>query len=122
MEAHVHPRMADGVAVLEVAGELDLYTSPKLKTALDTVLTEGHVRLIVDLLAATYLDSTALSILSSALQRARDAGGNLGVIYNQPQIDRMFTLTGLKEIFPIFSSEEEALAAARSWSTVPRGV
>ncbi len=117
----MNPRMENGLAVLDVAGELDLYTSPKLKSALDTLVAEGHIQLLVNLQETTYLDSTALSILTTALHRVRESGGNLGLIYSQPQIDRMFTLTGLKEVFPIFQSEQDAMAAVKTWVTVPRG-
>lgn len=121
MEAHVSPRIVDGMAVLDVAGELDLYTSPKLKAAIDGLLAEGHTRLLVNLLETTYLDSTALSILSSALKQVRevDPGGNLGLIFNRPQVERIFAITGLHQIFPIFPTESEALDAAKAWLTEP---
>lgn len=119
MEARVTPRIADGTAILEVAGELDLYTSPKLKNALDGVLAKGHTRLLINLLETTYLDSTALAILNSALQEIRQAGGNLGLVFNQPQIGRLFTITGLAEIFPIFQTEIEALDAVKTWPMAP---
>jgi len=120
VEARVKSRMEAAVQILDVAGELDLYTSPKLKAAMDSLLAEGHTRLVINLLETTYLDSTALSILSSALQDVRRVGGNLGLIYNQPQIGRMFTITGLNEIFPIFPTEVEALDAARTWVSAPQ--
>ncbi|MGQ0548834.1 MAG: STAS domain-containing protein [Armatimonadota bacterium] len=121
MEAHVNSRMVGDVAVLDVGGELDLYTSPKLKAAIDTLLSEGHSRLLVNLTETTYLDSTALSILSGALKQVRDAytGGNVGLIYNRPQIERMFSITGLNEVFAVFRTETEALEAARAWAKGP---
>ncbi|MGH2405509.1 MAG: STAS domain-containing protein [bacterium] len=121
MEAHVNSRRVGDVVVLDVGGELDLYTSPKLKAAIDALLSEGHNRLLVNLTETTYLDSTALSILSAALKQARDAdtGGNVGLIYNRPQIERMFSITGLNEVFPVFKTENEALEAARVWAKGP---
>jgi anti-sigma B factor antagonist len=115
MEASVTVRTDAGIAVVDVSGEVDLYTSPKLKAAFDELLGTGQIHLIVDLLDTTYLDSTALSILTSALKHVTGAGGNLGLVFNQPQIDRMFTITGLKDVFPTFASHAEAIAAARSW-------
>ncbi len=119
MEALVNPRIVDGVAVLDVAGELDLYTSPKLKATLDSMLAEGHTRLVVNLQETTYLDSTALAILSSALREIKQIGGNLGLIFNKPQTARLFTITGLNELFPIFQTEADALATVRTWMTAP---
>lgn len=119
VEAQVSPRVVGGIAILDVAGELDLFTSPKLQEALDGVL-RGQARVIVNLSETTYLDSTALRILTAARQEAQEAGGNVGLIYTQPPIDRLMTITGLKDLFPIFPSEAEALEAAKSWVTAPR--
>jgi anti-sigma B factor antagonist len=119
VEVQISPRVINGVAVLHVAGELDLYTSPKLKAALDEVAAAGHARLIVNLLEAAYLDSTALAILTAALEETRRAGGNLGLVFVRPQMVRLFTITGLNEVFAIFPTEAEALEAAQAWTAVP---
>jgi anti-sigma B factor antagonist len=119
VEAHVSPRVVGGVAVLDVSGELDLYTSPKLKTALEELLGGGHARLIVNLSETTYMDSTALRVLTAARQQTQEAGGNLGLVYAQPSIDRLMTITGLKDLFSTFSSEAAALDAAKSWMSAP---
>lgn len=115
VEIDVQSRLIEGIPVLHVTGELDLYTSPKLRMALESMLVSGHQRLIVNLLKATYLDSTGLSVLTAALKRFRDAGGNMALVFEQPQIDRMFTITGLNEIFPIYREESEAVAGAKGW-------
>lgn len=120
MEVQLHRRIVDGVEVLDVAGELDIYTSPKLRAAIQEVLGGGASRLVVNLLSTTYLDSTALSVLTSALKQAREAGGTVALVYNQPQIEKIFTITGLHEVFPVFRSESDAVRAARSGAEEPR--
>ena len=114
MDVQLKTRTLDGVSILEVAGELDIYTSPKLKAAIQTALTT-RTSLVVNLLRTTYLDSTALSVLTTAQKQAREAGGNLGLVYDQPQIEKIFTITGLQRVFPIFRTETEAVNTARSW-------
>ena len=116
MEVQLNRRNENGVEVLDVSGELDIYTSPKLRTAIQDVLAGGRSRVVVNLLHTTYLDSTALSVLTSALKQARDAGGTVALVYNQPQIEKIFTITGLHEVFPVFRTEPEAVIAARSWT------
>ena len=73
MDVQLKTRTLDGVSILEVAGELDIYTSPKLKAAIQTALTT-RTSLVVNLLRTTYLDSTALSVLTTAQKQAREAG------------------------------------------------
>jgi len=118
VEARINIRNDGVVPVVDVSGEIDLYTSPKLRAALDELLATGQVHFLVNLLDTTYLDSTALSILTSVLKHVQGAGGMLGLVFNQPQVDRMFTITGLKDVFPTFISQAEALAAARAWVNV----
>lgn len=113
------PRVVGGITILDVAGELDLFTSPKLQEALNGVLGQGQPRVIVNLSETSYLDSTALRVLTAARQEAQEAGGKVGLIYTQPPIDRLMTITGLKDLFPIFPSEAEALEAAKSWVAAP---
>ena len=115
MDVQLKTRTVDGVFILDVAGELDIYTSPKLKSAIQNALTAGRARVVVNLLRTTYLDSTALSVLTTAQKQAREAGGNLGLVFDQPQIEKIFTITGLQRVFPIFRTETDAMAEARSW-------
>jgi len=115
VDVQLKTRTVDGVSVLEVTGELDIYTSPKLKAAIQTALTAGRARVVVNLLRTTYLDSTALSVLTTAQKQAREAGGNLGLVFDQPQIEKIFTITGLQRVFPIFRTETDAMNEARNW-------
>ena len=120
MEVQLHLRRVDGVAVLDVTGELDIYTSPKLHSAIQELLTGGTAGVVVNLLNTSYLDSTALSVLTSALKQAGDAGGTIAVVYNQPQVEKIFTITGLHEVFPVYRTESDAVDAARSWKDTGR--
>lgn len=121
MEVRVDVRTVEGVAVVSVSGELDVYTSPQLRSAIDDILARGQTRMLINLAETTYMDSTTLSILSSALKRLQDVGGNLGVIYDQPLMDRLFTVTGLNLVLPNFRSEADALTAARTWTRASPG-
>jgi anti-anti-sigma factor len=90
-----------------------------LKSALEQALNAGRSRLIVNLLQTTYLDSTALAILSSTARELKQAGGNLALIYNQPQVARLFAITGLNDVVAAYPSEAAALDALRAWVSTP---
>jgi len=99
----------DGVAVIALGGEVDVYTSPRLKQEMVDLLNKGTTRLIIDLSAVDYLDSTGLGVLIGGLKRAREREGDLRLICNNLRILRIFEITGLTKIFDIHSSEAEAL-------------
>src|SRR5436190_1673539 len=50
----------DGWAVLAVRGEVDVYTAPRFRERLIELVSEGKHRIIVDLEAVDFLDSTGI--------------------------------------------------------------
>jgi anti-sigma B factor antagonist len=92
---------------LEVQGELDLAVAPWLRDQLDALYVGGAASIVVDLSAATFLDSTALGVLVSALNRSRERGGLVHLIVQEPQILRVLTITGLQDEFRLHKDRVE---------------
>ena len=100
----------EGVAVIALDGEVDVYTSPRLKQEMVDLLNRGLVHLVVDLNNVKYLDSTGLGVLIGGLKRARERDGDLRLICDNMRILRIFDITGLTKIFDIDRDEGAALA------------
>ena len=94
--------------VVTASGELDLYGADALREELDRVHECGAVRLIVDLLGVSFIDSTALGLLVGAAKRARAAGGRIVLVSDDPRTLRVFEVTGLDGVFAL----EHSLLAA----------
>ena len=110
MNLKVETRNArEGVAVVVLGGEVDVYTSPRLKQEVLDLLNGGTSKLVVDLSGVEYLDSTGLGVLIGGLKRARERDGDLKLICDNVRILRIFEITGLTKIFDIYRSEAEAL-------------
>jgi anti-sigma B factor antagonist len=90
-----------GLPTLEVTGELDLAAAPWLRDQLDALFVGGADSIVVDLSGATFLDSTALGVLVSALHRSRELGGAVHLVVHEPQILRVLTITGLVNEFTL---------------------
>jgi anti-sigma B factor antagonist len=95
--------------VIVLGGEVDVYTSPRLKQEMVDLLNRGQVNLIVDLNGIEYLDSTGLGVLIGGLKRAREREGDLRLICDNMRILRIFEITGLTKIFDIDRNEDDAL-------------
>jgi anti-sigma B factor antagonist len=108
-EVEVHE--LDGVALVAVRGEIDLFTAPELKTALGEAIEGGKTRIVVDLEETTFLDSTALGVLIGTVKRLRSRDGRMTIVNVDPNIAKTFEITGLDQIFTIRSTRAEALAA-----------
>ena len=104
------------VIVLVVSGEHDIYTAPALRERLDQAL-QAERGLVVDLTAATFLDSSILGALLEARRRAQEQGLGYVVCLGdpvEPGVQRILEITGLVPVFPVVRGREAALEAARS--------
>ena len=101
----------DGVGVVMVTGEIDLATAPQLATQLAALDLSRPV--IVDLSAVTFIDSSGLNALVQLRQKmqATSTPSRLGVVVSRPSTRRIFEVTGLSEVFALFDTAAEALAA-----------
>lgn len=109
MELSLKHRTEGEYVVLEVSGEVDVYTAPKLREKLVELVGEGHHRLIVDMTKVDFLDSTGLGVLVGGLKRVRAHDGTLSLVCDQERILKIFRITGLTKVFPIHDSLDEAL-------------
>jgi anti-sigma B factor antagonist len=106
-EFRIEERVDQGVPVISVIGEIDVATAPQLRECLHSVIARGQTTVVLDLLAVTFLDSTALGVLVGALKRCRELGGELHVVVTDARIRKIFEITGLNKVFPIVDALSE---------------
>jgi anti-sigma B factor antagonist len=112
LDISVNVRQIHGDAyAVELAGEIDVYTSPKVKDALSELIDRGVYNLVINLEKVRYIDSTGLGVLIGGLKRVREHGGSVNLVCTNPQIKKIFDITGLVKIFGIFDSEDAATKA-----------
>jgi anti-anti-sigma factor len=102
----------DGIAVARLDGELDTATVGDVAAKLRRLVANDQLRLIVDLVAVTYLDSAGINLLYAlgGELRARQLELHLVVAPGSP-IERMLTIVGAPSAFPVHATLDEALAA-----------
>ncbi len=108
MDLNVRVERVDDWCVVTVDGEVDVYTSPVLRQHLHTATEEGCETLAVVLDGVGFIDSSGLGALVGALRRARERGGDLRIVCSKDSTLKVFRITGLDKVFPIFSSLDEA--------------
>ncbi|MCL5035960.1 MAG: STAS domain-containing protein [Chloroflexi bacterium] len=104
-------KVEEGLGIVDILGEIDVYTSSWVKEAIAEFIKEGNYNIIINLEGVRYIDSTGLGVLIGALKRVKEHEGSISLICTNPQIKKIFNITGLSKIFAIYKSEEEALAA-----------
>ena len=100
-----------GASVLAVIGELDLRTSPELEKRLADVFDAGAELVILDLRQIEFMDSTGLRVLLGAHQRASENGRRFALVRGADQVERVLTLTGVRDLLTVVDAPEELLTA-----------
>ena len=95
--------------VLSLGGELDIATTPTVRSAIDAAIAGGAKRIIVDLTGLSFIDSTGLGVLIGGLRRARENDGRVVLVATEGRILRLLRVTGLVRIFQVYESLDAAV-------------
>jgi anti-sigma B factor antagonist len=104
VESHEHGEWT----VVEVQGEVDLYTAPQLREKLTGLTEGGRSRIAVDLSGVEFLDSTGLGVLIVGLKRCRERDGSLALVGPREPVHKVLAITGLDKVFPIHDTVSQA--------------
>jgi anti-sigma B factor antagonist len=100
--------------VIEVDGEVDAYSAPRLKERLDVAIETGKRQLVVDLSRASFIDSTGLSVLVMTHWHLEDARGSLALVCTDESMLELFKLTRLDQVMPFHETRSDAVAAVEA--------
>lgn len=98
------------VAIVTVAGEIDLFTQPQVQTALDECLDGGSRSIVMDYLAVEFIDSTGVAMLIKTRNRLIREQRPFAIACATPRVRRVFQLTGLSAALVIADTLDGALA------------
>ena len=107
MDLSLQTREVDSRTIVEVGGEIDVYTAPKLRDKITELVGEGHHDLVIDMEGVDFLDSTGLGVLVGGLKKVRAYDGSMELICSQDRLLKIFRITGLAKVFTIHDSEAE---------------
>lgn len=98
----------DTATVIRIAGEVDLRTSPQLRSAVTERIADKPARVIVELGGVSYMDSSGVGTLVYLKREAERAGCRLVLAGLQPRVRAVFEIAQLDRFFTIAGSVEEA--------------
>lgn len=99
------------VTVLTVSGDVDMSTAPQLEQQLAELADGGARQIVVDLSSVDFLDSSALGVLVGLHKRLAAEQGTIKLVCGHPRIERIFAITRLTEVIPLFETVEAAAAS-----------
>lgn len=110
-------RPRPGTILLEVDGEIDTATAPRLQAGLDEALDAADAedsRVVVDLTGVTFLASSGLAVLIGGARRLTALGGRLRLVAASRSVTRPLQVTGADALFDTFDDVASALSAEAS--------
>ena len=97
-----------GITVLRLEGRLPMVSAPRLKSVIDEAVGSGHPRVVVDLAAVTFMDSSGLGTLIAGLKKARQADGDVRITGVTQQVATVLALTNLDRVLRAHPTVEAA--------------
>jgi anti-sigma B factor antagonist len=111
LDLDIGTSVVDGRTVVQVVGEIDVYTAPQLRERLDAEIDAGRYDLVVDLSGVSFMDSTGLGVLVGRLKQIRLNDGSMRLVCAHDRVLKVFVITGLDKVFAIYPTVGEAVAA-----------
>lgn len=104
----ITPVKEAGIVRLEISGELDILTTPRLATALDALVRRSDENVIVDLRGTGFIDSAGLQILLGTQRRLGRVSRRLSVVCDDGPVRRVIEMTRLEGALGLIRSGDEA--------------
>ena len=103
--------------IVEPRGEIDLHSALQLKDRLLSLFGTGHTNIILDLNKLDFMDSNGLGVCIEAYKRARREGGSLKLACGRKNLCKMFSITGLNQVFSIYDTVEDCLKETSAYAS-----
>src|ERR1700681_560037 len=112
MTLQIAARHLDKITIFDISGDIDVATSPQLRKALLHELRELKMpRVVLNLTAVRYIDSSGVASLVEGLKASRDVGSRFILFGLSPIAHEVLQLSRLLKMFEIYDTEEQALEA-----------
>src|SRR6266436_8006343 len=112
MSLKASSREIDGVIVIDLDGRITLGDgSALLRDLIHEHLDKSHKKLVLNLAAISYLDSTGLGELVSGYRLVKSQGGELKLLNLNKKVSDLLQVTKLYTVFDIHNDEAQALAS-----------
>jgi anti-sigma B factor antagonist len=99
--------------VVEVAGDLDMSTTPELRDQLRQLVESGVQAVVVDLTGVGFMDSSGLGALVVAYKDLRERGGSLALAGVGRSVRTVLSITSVDRVIDVFGTVYDAEEAAR---------
>ena len=104
----VREKTVGAAALVEVEGDVDMYSSPELRQTLQRLTSEKRRTIVLDLSGVDFMDSSGIATLVQTMKESRPFGGEIRLASPGGNVMRVLKLSNLTTLFRIFPTVDEA--------------
>ena len=97
------------VKILSLKGQLDAHTFPSLQEKLESVVSDGSPRVVLDCEKLEYISSAGLGVLKKMTREFRGLDGDIRLAQLPPKIDNVVNLLGFSQVIQVYKGLDEAV-------------
>ena len=97
------------IQIVKVAGFMDMAEVPKLEQALDGLIKDGKIRIVLDLSGLEYVSSAGLGTIIGRIREVRRSGGDIKVGSYSEMVYNILDTFGFTQVFETYTTREEAI-------------
>ena len=110
----IETKNEEDLCILTVKGRLGITTENALRERVSALIEQSQVHLILDFTGVTFMDSSGMSSVLSAMRSVSENQGRICLVCDTRHILRVLRITSIDKLMAIYPTLEEALAAFRS--------
>ncbi len=99
------------VQIMRLAGSLEMYSFPRLKSQLNALFQQGRYSLALDCRELDYIGSAGLGALIGFAKQAREHAGDLRLFNVPERIFKIIDLLGFTKVLKVHQTEDDAVAS-----------
>ena len=107
----IFERTQGDIVILDILGNLDFNSAPELKVKLEALIKFGHHKIVLNLSAVDFIDSTGVGSIMYGLKLVDPTVGDIKIVGLSLQNKNIFSVLELDKVFSLMPSEEQALGS-----------
>lgn len=103
-------KVKDNMLKIDLKGEIDHHSALILRDEIDHYIEKHRIKkLLFNFKDVSFMDSSGIGMIIGRYKKLQKKGGEIGVVYLNPKIKKIFEMSGLFNIINYFSDEREAI-------------
>ena len=98
-----------GIDCLYLSGYLDAHTAPELEDAINKIISNGRIMILINFSNLDYISSAGLGVFMAFIEDLREKGGDIKMSSMKQKVYSVFDLLGFPLLFDIVKEENKAI-------------